>query len=67
MINTTVMKKKFETRAEAIEWLAVHCENEAHFEILREELNYHFIYHNEYSVDFRPMEFEVVWLSDDDQ
>jgi len=38
------MKKEFTTRLEAIDWIANEAENEGQFEVLREQLNFNFIY-----------------------
>ena len=58
------MKKKFKYRIEAIDWLAGFAENEGQFEVLREQLNYNFIYFGEFFIKFDKMEDlgEVVFL-----
>lgn len=38
------MKKKFQNRIEAVDWIASYVENEGQFEVLREQLNFNFIY-----------------------
>lgn len=38
------MKKTFQTRMEAIDWIADYVSNEGQFEVLREQLNFNFIY-----------------------
>jgi len=38
------MKKTFQTRLEAIDWIANFANNEGQFEVLREQLNFNFIY-----------------------
>jgi len=38
------MKKTFQTRLDAIDWIASYAKNEGQFEILREQLNFNFIY-----------------------
>jgi hypothetical protein len=38
------MKVSFESRLEAIDWIADHSEDEGQFEVLREQLNYNYIY-----------------------
>lgn len=53
------MKKSFESRIEAIEWLAEKVENEGQFEVLREELNYSFIYSGTYLVKLNNLDLEV--------
>lgn len=56
------MKKQFSSRLEAIDWIAEHAEDESQFEVLREQLNFNFIYTNQYFVDLTKEEGEVVWL-----
>ncbi len=53
------MKKSFESRIEAIEWLAEKVENEGQFEVLREELIYSFIYSGTYLVKLNNLDLEV--------
>ena len=53
------MKKSFESRLEAIDWIASKVDNEAQFEVLREELNYSFIYHGTYVVKLGNLNLEV--------
>lgn len=38
------MKTTFKTRLEAIEWLARFAKDEGQFEVLREQLNFNYIY-----------------------
>ncbi len=38
------MKVSFDSRMEAIDWIAQNVEDEKSFETLREQLNYNFIY-----------------------
>ena len=38
------MKKKFQNRIEAVDWIAGYVENEGQFEVLREQLNFNYIY-----------------------
>ena len=45
------MKREFTTHMEAINWLSDHSRNEAHFEIMREELKYNYIASGHYFVD----------------
>ena len=40
------MKKKFQHRLEAIDWIANYAKNEGHFEVMREQLNFNYIYSN---------------------
>ena len=54
------MKKEFTSRLEAIEWIAVHAENEAQFEVWREELLFNHIYTNEFFISSIKQEMEVV-------
>jgi predicted chitinase len=53
------MKKSFESRLEAIEWLANKVENEGQFEVLREQLNYSFIYNGTYIIKLENIELFV--------
>ncbi len=59
------MKKQFQNRLEAIDWIAAFVENEAQFEVLREELNFNFIYTGAFFLELeneREFQGEVVWL-----
>ena len=56
------MKKFFKTQLEAIQWISEKAQNEAHFEILREELLFNHIYTNEYFVHLVLLEEDVAWL-----
>ena len=53
------MKKSFESRIEAIEWLADKVKNEGQFEVLREQLNYSFIYNGTYIIKLEDLELFV--------
>lgn len=58
------MKKVFQTRLEAINWIAARAENEGQFEVMREKLLFNYIYTGTYFVD--PDEvLEDVVLRDD--
>ena len=46
------MKVSFDSRLEAIDWIAQNVEDEKSFESLREQLNYNFIYKGEFYVNF---------------
>ena len=59
------MKKTFESRLEAIEWLANKVENEGQFEVLREQLNYSFIYNGTYVIKLENLELFVELIQDD--
>lgn len=58
------MKIEFSNRLDAIEWIAANTENEAQFEVLREELNFNYIYTNSFFLEIDEEEEikEVVWL-----
>lgn len=58
------MKKSFANRLAAINWIADFAEHEGHFEVLREQLNYNFIYTNTYFLDLEKEEdpCEIVLL-----
>ena len=45
------MKKVFKNRIEAIDWIANYVENEGQFEVLREQLNFNYIYTGIYSLE----------------
>ena len=45
------MKITFETRLEAIDWIADYVDDEGQFEVLREQLNFNFIYTGTYFLD----------------
>ena len=45
------MKKKFQNRIEAIDWIANHAENEGQFEVLREQLTFNHIYSGTFYLD----------------
>jgi len=50
------MKKTFHNRLAAVEWIADYVEDEAQFEVLREQLNFNFIYTGVYFLDLnKPM------------
>lgn len=46
------MKVTFDSRLEAIDWIAQNVADEKSFESLREQLNYNFIYNGEFYVNF---------------
>ncbi len=56
------MKKYFKTRLEAIDWIADNVEDEGQFEVLREQMNYNFIYTKTYFVMKDDAQKEVVLL-----
>lgn len=56
------MKKYFENRIEAIDWIANNTEDEGQFEVLREQLNFNFIYHGTYFVIKDKSRHEIVML-----
>lgn len=45
------MKQTFDNRLAAIEWIANHAEHEGHFEVLREQLSFNYIYTNTYFIE----------------
>jgi hypothetical protein len=64
------MKKfNFQTSLEAIDWIADYANDEGHFEVLREELNYNYIYTGQYflEVDEQEAEGEVALLKGEDR
>ncbi|MFK7775826.1 MAG: hypothetical protein AB8F94_27130 [Saprospiraceae bacterium] len=44
------MKKTFQKRLEAIDWIAKYARNEGQFEVLREQLNFNYIYNYKFFV-----------------
>ena len=56
------MKIRFKNRLEAVEWIADYVENEGQFEVLREQLNFNFIYEGAYFLDLGEEIGEVVSL-----
>ena len=57
-------KIKFANRLEAIDWIAQKVEDEGQFEVLREQLNFNFIYTKIYFLDLDEKRYDVVWLKD---
>lgn len=57
------MKKYFQNRLEAIDWIAEQAENEGQFEVLREQLQFNFIYTGTYFLELEDEPAEVVWLN----
>lgn len=58
------MKKYFQNRLEAIDWIAEYAENEGQFEVLREQLEFNFIYHGTFFLEIGGKPAEVVWLGE---
>ncbi|MFT6321867.1 MAG: hypothetical protein ACJAT4_002797 [Granulosicoccus sp.] len=44
------MKKIFQNRLDSIDWIAKYAKNEGQFEVLREQLNFNYIYNFKYFV-----------------
>ena len=63
------MKKTFKNRIDAVDWIASFVETEAQFEMLREKLNYNFIYTGELYLEIDEDEVlpEVMGLDDDNR
>ena len=59
------MKKYFKNRLEAIDWIANNVEDEGQFEVLREQMNYNFIYSKTYFVMKDDAQKEVALLKND--
>lgn len=59
------MKMQFETRLEAIDWIANYTDDEGWFEVLREQLNYNYIYSNKFFLEINEEADlgQVVWLN----
>ncbi len=56
------MKKYFKNRLETIDWIANNVEDEGQFEVLREQMNYNFIYTKTYFVMKDDAQKEVALL-----
>ncbi len=56
------MKIRFKNRLEAVEWIADYVENEGQFEVLREQLNFNYIYESTYFLNIEENIGEVVSL-----
>ncbi len=56
------MKKQFKNRIEAIDWIASNAEDEGHFEVLREQLNFNYIYFKLFFLDLDEAVGEVILL-----
>lgn len=54
----------FESRIEAIEWIADFAEDEGHFEVLREQLNFNHIYTGTYYLDLDESISEIVLIDE---
>lgn len=56
------MKRQFENRLSAIDWIANHVEDEGQFEVMREQLNFNFIYTGTFYIELSKDRAEVVLL-----
>lgn len=56
------MKKQFKNRLEAIDWIAGYVDNEGQFEVLREQLEFNYIYTQTFFLEIGETPAEVVWL-----
>ena len=54
--------KRFNNRLDAIDWIANYAEDEGQFEVLREELNFNFIYTGKFYVKVGGAKKSVAWL-----
>ncbi len=61
------MKIRFQNRLEAIDWIARNAEDEGQFEVLREQLNYNYIYTGQYFLDLNGPIAEVVLIEKSDR
>ncbi len=53
------MKKMyFKTSLEAVDWIANYANDEGHFEVLREQLNFNYIYTGQYFLELNEREAE---------
>ena len=62
--SSTMKKIQFKSSLEAVDWIADFAKDEGHFEVLREQLNFNFIYTGEYylEVDELEEESEIILL-----
>ena len=58
------MKKYFKNRLEAVDWIAGYAENEGQFEVLREQLEFNYIYNGTLFLEIDETPAEVVWLEE---
>ena len=58
------MKKSYQTRITAINWIAEYAEDEGQFEVLREQLTFNYIYYQSYFLNISKKEnlAEVILL-----
>ena len=61
------MRKVFKNRLEAIDWIAENTEDEGRFEVMREQLNFNYIYTGKYYVDTAGSIQEVALLGNDEE
>lgn len=61
--NIPAMKITFEDRIEAIEWIADFADDEGQFEVLREKLQFNYIYYGTFFLDLEERTGEVVLLN----
>ncbi len=61
------MKKVFQTRLEATDWIAARAENEGQFEVMREQLLFNFIYTGIYYIDTDVIQEDIVMLDDEER
>lgn len=59
------MKKVFQTRLEATDWIAARAENEGQFEAMREKVLFNFIYSGIYYIDSDTILEDVVMIDDE--
>jgi len=57
-----IMRKNFNNRLDAIEWIVANAKNEGQFELMRENLTYNFIYHSRFFLNMKDCEGEVEML-----
>ena len=58
------MKIRFNSRMEAIDWIAQYADDEGQFEVLREQLNMNYIHTGELFIELEEQIGEVVLLND---
>jgi len=56
------MKIRFKSRLAAIDWIANYTDDEGQFEVLREQLNYNFIYTGKYFIKLDKKKRDIVNL-----
>jgi hypothetical protein len=59
------MKKSFQDRLSAIDWIADHSDNEGIFEVLREQLSMNHIQTGRYFIEVKELNCDVIMLEEE--